>query len=471
MALLPGFVDLMTAVNNDVSAVAVFSLFLWACLRLALQPLRFGNLILALALAALCYLAKISTLAAAPTLVVALGMTLLRGHRRRWLWFGAAAAALAVLGLSLMWGDAACWYRDSAQTSATRQPTPGAPLGAYALALETPPGGAAPLALQILPPADAASLRGLTVTLGAWIWASEPVTLSALQLYDYNRLDTSLPVSLGTRPTFYGLTAALSADASAPRVVLHGTGPGSQSVSVYFDGMILVPGAMPADTPPIFADASGATGEWAGQPFRNLLRNPSAEDAWFALHPRLNPALDRIFNLYVPPPLILMSPLDWNATGWYYQTTADVLLRTFWAKFGWGHVPLRSTPAYGLLFAMTAIGLIGGLLALAFQRKRLPADALVILALAAAAVWGETVILCLHSLASRGFVPGARFAFPAIVPTLALLAAGWWQIGSPVRKTVRLPAWTMPASMILGFLALDAYSLYSLVTFYTGRLG
>ena len=34
LALLPGFTDLMTAVNNAVGAVAVFSLFLWASVRL-----------------------------------------------------------------------------------------------------------------------------------------------------------------------------------------------------------------------------------------------------------------------------------------------------------------------------------------------------------------------------------------------------------------------------------------------------
>jgi hypothetical protein len=297
------------------------------------------------------------------------------------------------------------------------------------------------------------------------------MTITALRLYDFARLNASFSVALGTRPAFYAFTAILPPDAAHPRVVLHGAPARSRPVSVYFDGVTLVSGARPAGSPPVFSDAGDASGTWSGQPFRNLLRNASAEDAWLAVHPRLDPVLDRIFNLYVPPSVILLSPLDWNATGWYYQATADNLLRTFWAKFGWGHVLLPSTKAYGLLNLMTAIGLIGGALAVALQRKRLPTDALVLLALAAAAIWGQAVIRGLHSLIERVFIPGARYAYPAIVPTMALLAAGWWQVLSPLRRALRLPTWTLPGSMLLGFLGLDAYSLYTLVTFYAGRSG
>lgn len=471
MALTPGFVDLMTAVNNDVGAVAAFSFFLWACLRLATQPFRILNLLLAMALAALCYMVKSNVLVAAPILVVAAGMTVLRGRRRPWLWAGLGAAVLAGLAVSLLWGDAAWWYRDSRQTSGTRQSSPDAPLGAHVLGLESRPGVTAPLAFQILPTDDVATLRGQTVSLGAWIWASEPVTFTALRLYDFTRLNAVLPVSLSTRPAFYVLSAALPAESAHPRVVLHGAPARSRPVTVYFDGVVLVPGARSAASPPVFANADGIDGEWAGQPIRNLLRNPSAEDTGITVHPRLDAVLDRIFNLYVPPSVILLSPLDWNATGWYYLGTIDNLLRTFWAKFGWGHVPLQAALTYTLLNVVTAVGILGGALALVLNRRRLPTDAIIILGLAAAAIWGQAVIRGLHSLIEKVFIPGARYTYPAMAPTMALLAAGWWQVLSPARRALRLPDWVTPAALILAFLVLDVYSLYSLVSFYIGRSG
>src|SRR5438105_7409914 len=38
MALLPGYVDIMTSVNNDVGATAAFSLVLWLCLSMMRAP-------------------------------------------------------------------------------------------------------------------------------------------------------------------------------------------------------------------------------------------------------------------------------------------------------------------------------------------------------------------------------------------------------------------------------------------------
>ena len=58
LALLPGFIDSMTAVNNDVAAVLSASIFLWASLRLIKKGFSIGRLgFLALSLI-LCYLSK-----------------------------------------------------------------------------------------------------------------------------------------------------------------------------------------------------------------------------------------------------------------------------------------------------------------------------------------------------------------------------------------------------------------------------
>jgi hypothetical protein len=47
-AILPGFVDIMTAVNDDVGAVAFFSIFLWMGVRLIIKGFDWLGLFLLL---------------------------------------------------------------------------------------------------------------------------------------------------------------------------------------------------------------------------------------------------------------------------------------------------------------------------------------------------------------------------------------------------------------------------------------
>jgi hypothetical protein len=58
MALLPGFLDIMTAASNDVGAVTAFTLFLWVSLRLMKQRFSMVRIMWVVLTAGLCYLTQ-----------------------------------------------------------------------------------------------------------------------------------------------------------------------------------------------------------------------------------------------------------------------------------------------------------------------------------------------------------------------------------------------------------------------------
>ena len=83
LALLPGFTDAMTALNNDGAAVAVFSWFVWGSIRLLKSGFSLADLGWIVVPAALCLFTKNTVLIALPLLFVVLLFTILRD---RWRW-------------------------------------------------------------------------------------------------------------------------------------------------------------------------------------------------------------------------------------------------------------------------------------------------------------------------------------------------------------------------------------------------
>lgn len=473
LALLPGYTDLMTALNNDVGATMLFSLFLWGGVRMIRQGFSFPRLLWVGTTALLCCWTKNTVILALPLLGLLLLFTLFRG-RWRWAPWAVLIAAIPVILVSIFsWGDALFWIRtpNTLQESPTRGLSPDAPLGRYVLQMEIAPNKPSPEIFQLLPANQVSTLRGKTVTLGAWIWATQPLNINAFTLYD-GRSYFSQEVEIGTSPTFFAISATLAADASRARVILAPVGQGSQDIlTVFYDGLVLVEGARPLDTVPQFDDPVGRQGMWGGQAFTNLLRNASGETGGPGIRPWPEGNRPELL-IYSSPELALGSLLDWRGAGWYYQAVAGNLLRTFWAKFGWGNVPIIlpfiSRP-YFLLAMLTLAGLGGAGIALWRRRYALTWNVLLVLGVALAGVWGQDILRGLHSLNDWVFIPGARYAFPVIIPTLLVLNVGWLEIAYTLERWMRLASSAKFLVYFLLFLGLDIAALLSLIHFYSIR--
>ncbi len=472
-ALLPGFVDVMTAVNNDVAAAAVFSLFLWGSVRVLQRGLSPGGLVWVLGSAALCYWAKSTVLAALPLSVLVIALAAARGRWQRPIRAGLLiAAVLGLFGL-FTWQDAAYWYRSTDQREATRLRTPLAPVGDHALVLdasaEVLPTWLRPL-FQPLPPEAVASLRGQTVTMGVWMWAAQPdgaaspLVLRTPILTD-GKTAFFQTVSVGQTPAFYAFRADIPADAGRFWITLAPLGKETAEVRVFYDGFVLAAGEYPLAVPPAFSGTQGEDGVWGGRAFQNLVRNPSAERVWPSFRSPVERWGARLLPDNAHPSMLLYSVLDSQGAGWYYRATAANLFQTFWARFGWGQVLLIGAASYWLLGIVTALGALGSLL-FARQIERLRGDMLAFLVLVLGVMWGAAFLRgAIFIFAPRPFIPVARYAYPAIGPSIFLLSVGWCGLFGLARK-FRIPLKLQYVVYLLGFLVLDIVSIISILRFY-----
>lgn len=477
LALLPAFVDLMTAVNNDVAAVAVFSWFLWGATRLIQRGLNWLDFCWSLAFALLGLVTRQTAYFAILLWPLAVVLAWYRNAPPAWRklsWGLGGLLLLAGIGAIFSWGDAALWYRESFQTGPDRLESDQAAHGDRVFALKFSAGEKSGRLVQILPLDQATLLAGKQVTLGAWMWADRPLEARSPEIYLYAKgKGYSRPVSLTTRPQFFAFTTRLGRDSRRAWVVLAPvTGFQAEAVEVYVDGLVLAEGAFPSDQAPVYEAARTDSGLWGGVRFTNLLRNGSAEVAG----PRVRPWLDGLGERLLPGTgferlsLTLYSVLDRPAVGWYYLNTFKNLGRTFWAVFGWNGVYLPGAKPYRPLAWITALSLLGALLAGWRYRRRLPWAVITLFAVALGAIWSFALLRGSNYVFLRtGFLPAARYVYPAVIPALLAFVGGWiflldLTLGSWLRKRGKANlAWLAYLPLGLFFLSLNVYSLISMV--------
>lgn len=422
-ALLPAFTDLMTAVNNDAGAVFILTLFGWSAVRLIVRGLTLPRLAAVVGCALVGIWIKNTAAVALVLAPLAILIACFRKHWSPWLWIGGAACGLALVLLVLGWGDAAQWYRDTDQVGTTAQKNVQAPWGKRALVVESAVDAPMRQIIQYLSPGDLEQAAGQTVTLGGWVWAGGAAQIRSPILYDSHR-SVSCAIEVGTQPTFFAVTMTVSARAEYLQIILRPAA--AQDGPVYYDGLVLVAGEHAQDPPPTFVDRDMGRVQWGGDQVANWVRNPSAERTSVRVRPWLEALIRRYARRSASQALV--SLLDWELAGQAYVATTRSLFQSFWARFGWGQVGL---PAgwYGLLGIISLVGAVGSAIFgvqylrradVALAHKR----ALVWLALAAGLVWANALLRV--GGAWSGYIPVARYTFPAIAPTALLLAGGWW---------------------------------------------
>jgi hypothetical protein len=470
MALLPAFTDVMTSVNDDVGAVAVFSLFLWVGLRLVRDGFSWRGGLWAIGAALLCLGVKTSVWVALPLLLPLGLLAILRG-RALWL----AGAVLVVLGgllipwLFLWQATCAYWYPETNQTGLGRLSRTESPVGEHVFMIESAGSQAGTLPSRFRQLLSSETLRsdaGQVLTLGAWMWASQPVQASSPRLHVAGMGDMAVTWSLTVQPTFHAFTVTLPSGVSRAWVDLVALTDADQPVQVYADGLVLADGVRPLDEPPTFDDADAQRGRW-GAAFENRLHGASAEGGWPAISPQADLLSRRLLPDQERLSLVWYTVLDSAGAGAYYRATMVSLVQTFWARFGWGHVPLANANVYG---GLGWLSLLAGLGAAAFmlrQARRLPWPILIFLGLSLVLVWGSALVRgAIYSFEERGFIPVARYAFPVIFPTILLWGVGCWTFARGIKSFIHLPDWWMTGVYGLAWAMLDVYALVSIVQFY-----
>jgi hypothetical protein len=454
IALLPGFTDLMTAVNNDVGAVAFFSLFLWLCVRVLRRAGDWLSLLGMAIFAIICFFVKNTVMIAIPLAVIAGLFGILHGKLRPFAW-GIVGLLIVIMSLvSLRFNGAVSWY------------TQGPGIGFQSL----PEGRVLKFAstrntstdvLQSLSQVQVGDLRGETVTVGAWVWGTHEMQTYTPRIMTGS--DTFFEtIEISTTPSFRWLLVNIPENVERLTVSLKAPSYDREG-EVFYDEVMLVKGDLGAllTEDASLEDDIHQTGDLSKS---NLLSNPSFEQAWLRI---LSSVDQRLASwLQFEPSQVLSSLSDIKVSKWYYQATLENLFRTFWAKFGWGHILLVGEKPYRILLLATLLSITGIVIGTWRMRRSISIEILFFIGITLLALLAAAVGRGIGSLFGTIFIPGARYVYPGIIFFAFLLCFGWRELIQLLKKRLHIPATYLYSVYIVSFVFLDIYSIYSIMHYY-----
>jgi hypothetical protein len=469
LVLLPSFTDIMTSINNDVGATFIFSLFLWGGIRMVHLGFSWRRLFWLISTAFLCIFTKNTSAVALPLFFIPLFVSLTHRLNKKVVWGIITIGILIVIGITLTWDHPAYWYRQVSDGFLARKTNSEAPVGDYVFQIGMQSGKRPPQFTQIITPETIEYLREYPITVGAWMWADKPITVRA-PMIKHVQYTSTRDIEIGIKPKFYAYSATIPDDISEVRVLIEPLYQASPTNNtIYYDGIIIARGEYPLDETPKFTNPDGTEGQWGKGTFKNQVKNGSAENVWPRLRKKVVSAILKVFPLN--PSWLFSALLDWPNGKWYYKTTALNLNQTFWAKFGWGHISINGDTTYLILEIITLLGVVGALVRGVRLRREMKWDIFVFITLSFLTVWGFTIIRGLSSTEVIGqtlFIPAARYAFPAIIPTLLLLNLGWLEIMQQAERWLNIPIKIQYAIYMIAFLGLDILSIISIIRYYQG---
>jgi len=421
LALLPGYLDNMTSVHDDVIGAVVAVLFLWLSIRIIKKGFSPSVIVGWLASLVLCFYSRDTTI---PLVFLAPLVFLFRFFRYKTLPLMGALLLIGIFaGIKLFTlQDASQWFFTLEGDASNRLRTSKVPFGNYAFSL--PAGEGVTAFGQSFAPSFIKPLREKTLTLGVWIWADLPTQIN-LPILEYRTSDgvagsPQTLVQIGTSPAFYTTTYDIPYDASHTWLNIISPDYANQTIHVYYDGFVLAE-EQRSSSQPVFEDEELRSGTWDGKPFVNIIRNPSAERAWFGTSKIANNLKAR---WYIDPALYLQTIQDVQGFGWYYQVSIITLFDTFWGNAA-SEIPLLGGFTYDILQLVSLLALAGILIYIIQSPSLFKRPEILFLFFVTFVIWLPTLF--------RGtfwvfyfvpLVPYARYAYPAIIPTLLLINAG-----------------------------------------------
>jgi hypothetical protein len=412
----------------------------------------------------LCLFTKSTTIFVIPLAVLALILALLPQPKRIFGWVSFSLLVVLFTLIYIPFDGLAGWHKESADMQLNRAIDEITPHGKSSLEMEAPIDKSSFTTVQLIPFSDIINLKGKTITIGVWMWASSPIQ-TRTPIIDDGADRYFETVTLGTTPEFYAYSVAIN-DQPGPLMVRLQTSrqlEGGQ-VSVYYDGIVLVEGDYSQEGVPSFLDMNADLGTWGGDHFTNYVRNASFERG----APQLRPQVDMLLASYLPVRLsnVISSLFDPEGYRSYYSISMQHLFRTFWAVFGWGEVNLVGSKPYRILLIISLIALTGDGIYIWKKRRELPIHILGFLGLALVGVWGMATIRGVNSVFTDPFIPAARYAYPAIAPTVLLFVVGWREILKIIGERLHLPKCLQHAVYISFFVILNVVSIYSIYLYY-----
>ena len=485
LALFPGYVDIMTSINNDVGAVLVMSLSLWGSVRLIARGFSILNFVLAFVPAVLSIYTKSTAVVSLIILPIALLFSILRNEKQKYAWamilLGSVVLSLTMFSLD----EAALWYRSISQEESVRTLNESAITGEYVFMIsnqaEVSPSWTIPL-FQPIPRATGWEIKDKEVTFGFWAWASQPLEMrSPMIQMSSSRYFEDIQVQI--EPQFFAFQTELIDP--FPRIwitVQPQISKKQGDIQIYYDNLTLVEGHYPADVEPEFYSKFGDTGIWGNTQFVNIIRNGSAERPGIRFAPFFDDIGSQFLGDNAYPSLVLTSLLDWRGAGFMYERTFIRMFRTFWAKFGWGNVEIIGAYPYMYLGFFTLLLCTGVLMGIVRNWRKLPWNVLILLFISVFITFLAAFVRGAAYLPLRNiYLPVGRYLYPVMIPIALAMSFGWLELTRSFMGTLKklkssvkffnlinllsTSEWQGVVYLLL-FVFLDIYALYSIINFY-----
>lgn len=469
LVFVPGFVDLMTAFNNEVLAVALASMVLWGFVHILHNGVRFWNTVLTGFGIFLAFLTRGTLYHLFPIFVIVVLIGIYSKTRvTRRIWIGVLIISIVSVGVVFTFGDAAHWLRGIDQRKLTRVETPASPVGDYAFQFdpyaETTPKWIEPLS-QGFPIQISDDIKGETIYVGAWIWADNPQELKTPIIRQGYR-EWYRGVMVGKNPKFFSFKLKVKDEPERVWIAIDPFSDQPIGGTIYYDGIVVTDQEIGDITQePIFDDKSGESGSWDGTPFQNIARNPSAERGWMTVSPIFDDLGSRVLPDDARPSFILGVVEDFGNFRWFITGTVHRLIRTFWAKFGWAHINLIGHKPYRIFGVLTLLGLVGAAAALIQDVKKFPKNSVLIFSLILIGLWVPNLCRGFVLLASNVmYYPVSRYNYPSMIAVAYFLTTGWIFLLDSISIPKNVQAWLY----FTIFVAVDIWSVVSILLYYRG---
>jgi hypothetical protein len=138
-----------------------------------------------------------------------------------------------------------------------------------------------------------------------------------------------------------------------------------------------------------------------------------------------------------------------------------------WGIFGWGNVVFLGHKPYRIFLVFFLIGIVGALLWFWQKKKVAPWDLVFFLGLVLFIIWGSAFMRGVsHLPADRLALPVARYAYPAIIPTMLIPAVGYLTLSRLLNHISHQADRIFSLVYLAMFVAFDIWAFLSLYRFY-----
>lgn len=455
IALMPGFVDKMTAVNDDVAAVMAVSFSIWISIKLLKQGISWVNFLGLLLAIGICLLTKRTSWIGVFVTVLALYFHLVKTSIIR-----SAILLIAIFGLviisSLSFSVTSPAYYYSSNNFSIPQRVRLSSLEHFSYVAQQKPKT---LVYQTIDQKNVPNLAGKKFTFGGYFWADEDIEFKMPDfiINDKVRIEGER-IWLSKTPQIFYYSNKFPENAQKIVLSISTWGMGETN-HLFWDCLFLIEDVSKEKLDYLKNSCLDSHGKIINN---NYLKNGSNEQGWPVLNPSVSTWLDEIFQFSITN---FWSIFDLGATwGYYYYGTIIHLFRTFWGGFGWGGVGLVGRSPYILFFAVTFFALVGNFIFFVKKTQKIDWKFIFVLGIPAIILLWMSLFRGAGNWYLYGFTPTARYFYPVIIPLSIFINNGIINLINPfVKKSLQKHS---SVFIVIIFFAYNVWAWYSIWHFF-----